>query len=460
MPSLNDALALTHRHAQVQQLALNNAGANIAQANVPNSQRTDLRLGAGGLDHPVLTAVPERASDPLAEGVVLAKRGEAAFYGARSDMLRAQLGVQITALGDADLGHALGDFFAAWRHVVLEPANVALRQNVLSATDQLAERLRLVASDVVAQRQRLDAQVAPRLVQANTYIAEIADLNGAISNALAANQPTNLLEDRRGQAAATLAREVGATVIYDDDGSMRPLLANTISLVGGSQAYPLTTRVDPLSSMHHVVVAATVDTTIDHWLASGELGAVVRMRDDDLPAALTGLDQFAFDLATAVNTQHNAGFGLDGVGARGLFATVPALPAGFGQTIALDPAIAAQPAQVAAAAVAANLPAEADNARLIIALEGQQVAAAGTLTLSDSLTALTGELGTNIARATTRHSRAQSELTAAETILQQRVGINIQEQLVAAQQARDALAAGMKIVGHIDSMLQALLAVR
>ncbi len=54
------------------------------------------------------------------------------------------------------------------------------------------------------------------------------------------------------------------------------------------------------------------DITSQLATGGGSLGGYLTARDQDIPGALNSLDQLAYSISTAVNTQNNAGTDLDG----------------------------------------------------------------------------------------------------------------------------------------------------
>ena len=72
----------------------------------------------------------------------------------------------------------------------------------------------------------------------------------------------------------------------------------------------------------------------------GSLGGYLTARDQDIPQVLQSLDQLAYGIATAVNTQNNAGTNMNGIGGTGVNPANPSLD------------IFNQPATVAGSAVA------------------------------------------------------------------------------------------------------------
>src|SRR5207249_3191973 len=76
----------------------------------------------------------------------------------------------------------------------------------------------------------------------------------------------------------------------------------------------------------------------------GQLGGLLRVRDQAIPALTTQLDTLAAGIANSVNAAHTAGFDLNGAAGQNFF-TVPGTVAGTAQSIKLN---LTDPAQIAA----------------------------------------------------------------------------------------------------------------
>ena len=112
----------------------------------------------------------------------------------------------------------------------------------------------------------------------------------------------------------------------------------------------------------------------------GSLGGNLSARDGALETAGARVDQFASDLAAAVNTVHEAGFGLDGSTGNALFSTGTTVAgAAANMTVAIT-----STAQLALAGVT-NAPGDAQNANALLATESAALTGGedATETLSD-----------------------------------------------------------------------------
>jgi flagellar hook-associated protein 1 FlgK len=81
-------------------------------------------------------------------------------------------------------------------------------------------------------------------------------------------------------------------------------------LVSGDSTFQLTSGT--VGGVTDFFVGST-DVTSQLATGGGELGGYLTARDQDIPGALASMDQLAYNISTAVNTQNSAGTDLDGV---------------------------------------------------------------------------------------------------------------------------------------------------
>ena len=121
-------------------------------------------------------------------------------------------------------------------------------------------------------------------------------------------------------AVASVADRTGGHAVEDAAGRVT-VFAETATLVEGDRASSLAVDADTSGAMRvrlNQPGGSVVDITAN--VDNGALGGLRQARDVDLARHAGALDQFAYDLATAVNAVHAAGVGLDGVSGRALFA--------------------------------------------------------------------------------------------------------------------------------------------
>lgn len=258
------------------------------------------------------------------------------------------------------------------------------------------------------------------------------------------------LRDQRDVAARSLAEITGATALTDKNGSMR-ILVGGVSMVQDGNVRHLATSTDATTGKIQIAVADGARTRVDNRIDSGEIGGLLAVRDEDLAQAQSDLDNFAYDFATAANTVHSAGVGLDGVGGRNLF-TPPGAVAGAAAALTVDSTIADDASLLAAAANAGTLPGDGSNATAMVNLEDQNVAAGNTRTLSESLTATIGSIGTSASEATATADLSASRLSSIETLHEEATGVSIDEQMILLTKFQNAFEAASKIISTADQM--------
>lgn len=178
---------------------------------------------------------------------------------------------------------------------------------VVSAASELADGLRTLSSGIQDLRSDADAAIATTVDEINALLLEIDSLNDQI---VAGQGDQTTLADARDTALQTLSGLVGVTSYTDASGRLniyaggQMLVGTTVSTlsftasgaVSADSAYP--------TSLSGVSVNGR-DVTSS--LNGGELGALIDLRDEALPAEQAALDSLAATLISAVNTAASTG---------------------------------------------------------------------------------------------------------------------------------------------------------
>ena len=116
--------------------------------------------------------------------------------------------------------------------------------------------------------------------------------------------------------------------------------SNGTTLVSGSQSFALSAQLGTDGVQH--ITAGAQDITGS--LKGGSLAGLIQIRDQEIPALGSSLDQLATGLANALNTANKTGFDLNGVAGVNLFVPPPAGGVGAAATLSVsitDPALVA-----------------------------------------------------------------------------------------------------------------------
>jgi flagellar hook-associated protein 1 FlgK len=434
-------------------IAAQNAGVGVASNNIANvntagysRQRVDLQTLAH-LPGGVRTGATQRLADDLLADRVRVAGGSLAMSKATASAL-SDLEARLASSGPT-VDEQVAGMFAAFGALSAAPTDTSRRAAALSAASTLADGIRRRAGDVASAQKETDLRIRDGAAQATSIAKQLAAANQAVARS---GDPA--MRDRRDQLAAQLTELVGGRARTGADGNMRFVLDDGSVLVDGDRASQLavTPGAGGLAKLEVVDGANRRDVTAT--LGGGSVGAQLRVRDVTLGRVAEQLDQLAFDVATQVNAVHQANAGLDGGTGRSLF-TQPSQVAGAAASLAIDPAVLADPKLLATAAAGAP---SGDNrgANALFALGSQAVATGGT-TLGEAALGIIGD----VARAGSEASAdvARDELVAAHLgdLRDSLSGVDIQEELANLARFEHASQAMTKVVSVVDDLLGSLI---
>lgn len=448
--------------------ALATAGNNIANANTPGYARQIANLvanpalpsfGPAGIGAGVSLESITQARDQFIER----QMPNALAAEARSESESFAL-LGINALDpdlEGGLSSALGAFYSSLRTLAQNPSDMGLRQATLGSSQGLARSINQTAGAIEEARTGLDARIDGDLNSINAAAASLADLNKQIRMVGSTGAEANDLRDKRQSAMDTLARLTGATPYRNADGDVMMALPGGMTLVTEAGAGRFSSAPDPANGGHLMLRLTRADgsgpVAVGASSLGGALGGLLAARDGAMRTAITALDTFAFDLAGAVNTVHQAGYAMDGTTLRNLF-SVPLTAPGAASQIAVDGAVAADARLFAAAT---TLPAASgDNRNVLALLATERQALAGGSDPISSLQQIVTSFGSSSsqARALADHDRAMaSHLT---NLRDATAGVSIDEEMINLTKAQKAYEAIAKVIATTDQMLDTLMRLR
>ncbi|MGQ7958664.1 flagellar hook-associated protein FlgK [Pseudomonas sp. SP16.1] len=250
----------------------------------------------------------QRSSTALASDV--------AAYKSQIDQLDALLAGSTTGITPS-----LQSFFAALQTAAEDPANVPARQLVLSEAEGLARRFNTVYERLNEQNNFLNKQMVAVSDQVNRLATSVASLNNAIATAAANGQQPNDLLDARDEAVRQLSTYIGVTVVPQDDSSYNLFIGSGQPLVVGATANKLEVgpgQGDP-TRFEVQFVSGNSRQTITTQLSGGELGGLIRYRQEVLDSTFNSLGRLALAVSDQVNSQLGQGLDLKGDVGTALF---------------------------------------------------------------------------------------------------------------------------------------------
>ena len=379
----------------------------------------------------------QRMVDPFLDARARREHGNQAYLETQAAVLsRVETG--IGEPGTNGVAAALADFARSWHDLANNPTIEATRAQVLAKAASLADALAVQRRNVTVEEGDQQAALVVHVDEVNTLAADLATTNRSISVARMNGTEAGVLLDARDALALRLSELTGATAVENAKGGLDMQLGGT-ALVSGADAGVL--AADATGSVFTVTpaggTAADVTTSV-----GGAAGAVAALLTTSLPAHRAGIDAVAQQIATVVNTAHQAGFDQDGEVGLALFRFDPTAPGGPLVVELTDPRDVAASGRgggantdggnATALAVALAAP-EAGYQRLVSGF-GNEVASVRRLTLNQQT--LTHQV-----------DGAREQLS----------GVSLDEEMVTMLQAQRAYEAAARVMTTVDSVLDTLI---
>jgi flagellar hook-associated protein 1 FlgK len=440
-----------------QSYGLGVTGQNITNVNTPGYVRRDPLLETRALGTATTGSVHvaglRRASDIYIERRELLARGSAAAAAEHNHHLES-IEALFNDLSATGMGAALDGVFSSFSALAANPNDPTARASVLGAAEAFASRANAIADQLAATKNDLLHDAQATVQQINTRASSIAELNRRIQAAEAQGEDAADLKDQRnsllldlsqmidvrtveGHNGALIVQASGATLV--EEGGFRPFV---IDLAGDGSLRLLSTR------------DGSTGTEVTQFLTGGTLAGIKEARDVDIFEVSSKLDQLVFDVATALNTQHAAGFGQDGVSGRNLFDVSPTAD-GAARAIRLSSDVAGNPAAVAPAADAASVPGGSANAAALAAIWNNPLS--GGRTAAEAYGDIVGSVGQRkafIAQAVETQAAIREQIQAMREAVS---GVSLDEEMVALTKYQRAYEAASRVLTTVDELLQDLL---
>ncbi len=453
---LYGTLNIAKNALSAQQVGLSVTSNNVSNVGTAGYSRQELMLESFGYDQMGVRATGvRRVVDRFVVDRYRDQAGVTGFANAKADSLY-RLETAAAELGTGSLGTAVSQLFADFRELAANPEDRAVRSKLLASGEGVAMRVRDAYNALGAEQENLDNTVGDLIGRSNSLIDEIRALNVDIGVLQAAGNDAPELEDQRSQAVLKLSEIMGAKSYTDDLGNFIVSTAAGITVVQGTAARHLQGQPNATTGRVDVYTQEGTQILLNGRINTGELGAALDVRDNDLAGRMTELDAFAFELGTSVNAVHSAGFGLDAAGGRNFF-NLSATATGAAVAIDLDAAVVGNPDAVAAATDPLAVPGDGRNAQALADLESQNIVNGGTQDANGYLSDWVASIGQTSQRAESDRSEANTRMAAATRLQEGTSGVNLEEQMVLLTQYQRAFQAATKLVSTVDEMMQTIL---
>ncbi len=449
MGGLSGSLNIVLQSLLTDQGAIETTSNNIANVNTPgySRQRPDLEetppIQIGGLNFG--TGVQLKQIVSLRDSILdLRVNQETQQQGKLQGFLGPAQEIQsfFNETTGTGLQASLTAFFNSLSQLSISPSDLNVRQAVLSAAQNLSTSFNQAANNLSAVQNSVNLDVTQSVNQINSLTSQIATVNSQVSAAQAANQNPGTFIDQRQQLLNQLSNLVDISEINAGNGSLTITTSNGAPLVVGGQNFQLSTQANAATGFKDIVSQGTVITS---QIAGGELAGQLQIRDQEIPSIQNSLDSLAFNLSSAVNAQHKAGFDLNGNAGGNLF-TPLAGATGAASQIGV---VITNPALVAASSD--GTPGSNSNANAILALQNQPLVSGQTPL--DFYGNLVFKIGNDISSAQTSQQAGGQVLNQLQNLQGGVSNVDLNEESANLIRFQNAYNASARVVTVINSLL-------
>ena len=474
MGTINSAFGLISEALDADQSALNVVANNVANANTPGyttekpnwEENSPITINGITIGEGVTQTGGVSERDRILEQRLDQQQQLASASGTRLSGLNEMQALftpdsGVTGATAGDIGSDITNFFDSFSTLETDPSDNALRESVLSSAQTLAGDISGAAASLNSQRSAIDQEAAGIAGQVNSLTTALAEINQEIqSNSPAADAGT--LEDQRQQDLSQLSQLIGINQVTTSNNGLEITTTSGQLLVSNGESYQLTTGT--VSGVTDFFLGGN-DITAGLTSGGGQLGGYLTARDQDIPNAMSSLDQLAYSISTNVNSVNNAGTNLNGVEGTGTNAsgvtgtgTTPLYIFNQPTTVAGSAAAMAvtmtDPNQIAAAGFGDGTD-DNSNAILMAGLAGQQIVSSQTPINYYSNFVTT--LGSTVSEVQTENTAQNASVSQLQTQNNALSSVNLNDQAAAMSTLETSYQAAAQVFTMLNTIISSAL---
>jgi flagellar hook-associated protein 1 FlgK len=438
-------------------------GENIANVNTPGYSRQRVLLDTAPpvnsngfpLGTGVKVTAVERYYDSLLQQQLINAQTTQGFDTAKSTVLQ-QIEPSFNEVTNDGIGTAVANYFSAWQDLSLNPTGSAERQVVMTRAQILADNFHSVSKSLNNTISSQNLSLVPLTSSINTTLTNIAQLNGQIKNTEMVAGNANEIRDKRDQLVRDLSLQIGITFTENADGTTDVKYADGgAALVTGLSAGTFSlNQTNPNSfSVQLKPAAGGIINTVAP--VTGQLGAIIALRDTIIPGYLTQVDTLAKSIVDAVNAQHSVGFSPTG-GTGQIFFTPQGPVAGAAAAFSIDAGLNITTIAASGSAVAAG---DNGNSFIIAGLMTKNTVPSGlpSATFSNFYSNLVSKVGSDVKSIKTTVSQDEAFTKQLSTLRESNSGVSLDEELTNLIKYQRSYQASAKLITTATEMLDTII---
>jgi len=324
--SLTQALSSAIAGLKVNQSSLALVAANVANADTPGYVRKTVNQAAtagNGAGIGVNITSIQRELDSYVQRQLRVENSGASYADARAQIFQQLQDVYGQPGSGNTLETVYNNFTNALQALSTSPDDAAARSSVISAAQLLTQQLNQTNSGIQTLRGAAELGISDAVTKANEAMSQIAALNQKIAGSSLQDSAAATLEDQRDAYIDQLSQLMDINVVNTGNNQISVFTNSGVQLVGtkaatlsfdaqGTMTAASTWDADPSKRTVGTLTltspnGSTVDLIQAHSVRSGQIAALLQMRDQDLVQAQKQIDAIAAGLASALSDKTTAG---------------------------------------------------------------------------------------------------------------------------------------------------------
>ncbi|MFN7176535.1 MAG: flagellar hook-associated protein FlgK [Thermaurantiacus sp.] len=312
--SLNGILGNAMSGLHASQAGMRSVSNNIANVNTPGYARTKVDLvsrSAAGMGMGVHVAGITRVADVFLQAATLRAGSDASKATASAallDRLQTQFG------GTNDAGGLYGRLVRAFESIgaaAVDPSERVARLSAASDLQSFFDEAKRLSTEVRALRDEADKRIGGGVERVNEILIELQALNTQAQALNASGSDSTGVTNRQAELLDELSGLMDIRSEVQPDGRLFVRTENGAALLDNSRLQlsyvPAGTGAYGADYGRITAVVSASGATVDltSSIRSGELRALMDMRDGELPAIAAQLAEFTSGTADALNAAHN-----------------------------------------------------------------------------------------------------------------------------------------------------------
>lgn len=324
--SLSQALGAAVSGLRANQTGLSLVAANVANADTPGYIRKSVnQVAAAGNNTGISVRVAsvQREFDQYVQRQLRVENSGASYADLRAQFYQRIQDIYGQPGSSSSLETMFNDFTSALQALSTSPDDPPARSQVISAAQLLSQQLNTMSNSIQTLRGDAELGISDVVQKANEAMQRIADLNQQIAASSATDSATATMLDKRDAFIDQLSQYMDISVVNIDHNQVAIFTGTGVELVGtkasilsfdgqGTMSPQAQWSIDPTKRNVGTITltspyGGSMDLVAGGAIRSGQLGAYLQMRDQDLVQAQNQLDAIAVGLAQALSAKTTSG---------------------------------------------------------------------------------------------------------------------------------------------------------